>query len=58
MFNINNFNDPVVWDLICEGNTKGVFQLESSLGKHWAKEVKPKINATDRNIFLIFIFIS
>lgn len=41
-FDINNFDDPLVWDLICEGNTKGVFQLESNLGKHWAKETKPR----------------
>ena len=41
-FNINDFEDPAVWDLICDGNTKGVFQLESSLGKHWAKEVRPR----------------
>lgn len=41
-FDINNFDDAAVWDLICDGNTKGVFQLESSLGKHWAKEVKPR----------------
>ena len=41
-FNINNFEDPDVWDLICDGRTKGVFQLESSLGKHWAKQVKPR----------------
>ena len=41
-FNINDFDDPAVWDLICDGITKGVFQLESSLGKHWAKEVKPR----------------
>ena len=41
-FDINNFEDEEVWDLICEGRTKGVFQLESSLGKHWAKEVKPR----------------
>ena len=42
MFNINNFEDEAVWDLICDGKTKGVFQLESSLGKHWAKQVKPR----------------
>jgi DNA polymerase-3 subunit alpha len=42
MFDINNFDDPKVWDLICEGNTKGVFQLESNLGKHWAKQTKPR----------------
>ena len=41
-FDINDFEDTKVWDLICEGNTKGVFQLESSLGKHWAKEVRPR----------------
>jgi DNA polymerase-3 subunit alpha len=42
MFNINNFNDPQVWDLICAGDTKGVFQLESNLGKKWAKESQPR----------------
>lgn len=41
-FDINDFEDPKVWDLICEGNTKGVFQLESSLGRHWSKKVKPR----------------
>jgi DNA polymerase-3 subunit alpha len=41
-FDINDFEDEKVWDLICDGNTKGVFQLESSLGKHWAKEVRPR----------------
>jgi len=41
-FNINNFNDEEVWDLICSGKTKGVFQLESNLGKHWAKEIHPR----------------
>ena len=41
-------NDPKfyqckrTWDLICEGRTKGVFQLESNLGKSWAKRVKPR----------------
>jgi DNA polymerase-3 subunit alpha len=29
------------WDLICEGNTKGVFQLESQLGRSLAKQTKP-----------------
>ena len=41
-FDINNFNDPEVWDLICSGKTKGVFQLESNLGRHWAKQLKPR----------------
>ena len=30
------------WDLICEGNTKGVFQLESQLGRSLASQAKPK----------------
>ena len=30
------------WDMISEGNTKGVFQLESNLGQGKAKEVKPR----------------
>jgi len=41
-FDLNNFNDHNVWDLICEGRTKGVFQLESQLGRSWAKRVKPR----------------
>jgi intein/homing endonuclease len=30
------------WDLISSGLTKGVFQLESGLGKHWTKKLKPE----------------
>lgn len=41
-FDLNNFEDDNVWDLICEGRTKGVFQLESQLGRSWAKKVKPR----------------
>ena len=41
-FNINNFEDQEVWDLICSGKTKGIFQLESNLGRHWAKQLKPR----------------
>ena len=37
-----DFCDYETWDLICSGRTKGVFQLESNLGKSWAKRVKPK----------------
>ena len=29
------------WNLICEGNTKGVFQLESQLGRSMAERVRP-----------------
>ena len=41
-FNIDNFSDDKTWDLICEGYTKGVFQLESQLGRSWAKRVRPR----------------
>lgn len=30
------------WDTICEGNTKGIFQLESGLGRSWAKKIRPR----------------
>ena len=43
-FDVTNidYEDKKTWDLICAGRTKGVFQLESSLGKSWAKRLKPK----------------
>lgn len=31
-----------VWDMLSEGKTKGVFQLESNVGKKWARELKPQ----------------
>ena len=34
-------NCKATWDLICEGNTKGVFQLESQLGRSLAKQAAP-----------------
>ena len=33
---------PATWDLLSEGLTKGVFQLEKSLGRRWSKKVKPR----------------
>jgi DNA polymerase-3 subunit alpha len=39
---IDNFEDQATWDLISNGETKGVFQLESKLGSTWAKKVKPQ----------------
>ena len=43
-FDVTNidYEDKQTWNLICAGRTKGVFQLESSLGKSWAKRLKPK----------------
>lgn len=34
-------NCPSTWQLIGDGLTKGVFQLEESLGRRWAKKIKP-----------------
>lgn len=32
----------LVWDMLGEGYSKGVFQLEKGLGKKWVKELKPE----------------
>lgn len=40
--NTLNLNCPATWDMICEGNTKGVFQLESQLGQSKSREVQPR----------------
>src|SRR5579872_6244358 len=32
----------LTWELLARGSTKGVFQLESNLGKRWTKELKPE----------------
>jgi DNA polymerase-3 subunit alpha len=37
-----NFDCSKTWDMISEGNTKGVFQLESRLGQSMAKKLKPE----------------
>lgn len=41
-FNNLNLNCSATWDLICDGNTKGIFQLESFLGEHYAKKAQPR----------------
>lgn len=33
---------PLVWDMLAAGHTKGVFQLESQLGKTWCQKLQPK----------------
>jgi DNA polymerase-3 subunit alpha len=37
-----NLNCKKTWNLISDGNTKGVFQLESRLGQSIAKKLKPE----------------
>lgn len=32
----------LTWDLLSRGETKGVFQLESPLGKQWCRKLKPE----------------
>lgn len=32
----------LTWELLSRGNTKGVFQLESSLGRQWTKRLRPE----------------
>jgi len=32
---------PATWELIQSGHTKGVFQLETNLGRKWSKELAP-----------------
>ena len=34
-------DDDEAWDVISSGNTKGIFQIESNLGRKWSMEVKP-----------------
>lgn len=36
-----DFDCKATWDLLSRGITKGVFQLESQLGKQWTKRLKP-----------------
>lgn len=38
---MTNYNDKETWKLFAEGKTKGIFQLESNLGKSWAKKLAP-----------------
>ena len=41
MSNSIDYNCEKTWSLFHEGRTKGVFQLESNLGKSWSKKLKP-----------------
>ncbi len=36
-----NYKCEAVWTMLSKGLTKGVFQLESPLGKQWCKRLKP-----------------
>ena len=32
---------PRTWALFCDGDTKGIFQLEKNLGQQWSKKIQP-----------------
>lgn len=36
------YNDAEIFKMITNGNTVGIFQLESYLGQQWSKKIKPK----------------
>lgn len=48
MLNINEtlynlpLDNPDVWQLICDGYTKGIFQLDSWTGHKWSKKLQPR----------------
>jgi DNA polymerase III alpha subunit len=44
ILDINHINEncPKTWELLKQGNTKGVFQLDGHLGKHWSKRLRPE----------------
>lgn len=39
-YNLNH-KCPTAWSVFTEGKTKGIFQLEKSLGKNWSKKLAP-----------------
>ena len=41
MSNID-YRDEKTWDLFKDGKTKGIFQLESNLGRSWSKKLQPE----------------
>lgn len=41
IYNIN-LKCEKVWDMLSDGKSRGVFQLESNLGRKWSKELKPR----------------
>ncbi len=38
---LSDYKDEKTWQLFAEGKTKGIFQLESNLGKSWSKKLSP-----------------
>jgi len=45
---------PATWALIQSGQTKGVFQLEANLGRHWSKTLTPH-NLTEMSALISLI---
>jgi DNA polymerase III alpha subunit len=38
---LTEYDCPKTWELFHQGKTKGIFQLESNLGRSWSKKLKP-----------------
>ncbi len=38
----DEYNDPQVWDMLCSGDTLGVFQIETSSGTRLVKRMQPR----------------
>jgi DNA polymerase-3 subunit alpha len=41
---VEEYNDPQVWDMLCEGDTLGVFQIETSSGTRMVKRMQPSLD--------------
>lgn len=39
---VEEYNDPQVWDMLCAGDTLGVFQIETSSGTRLVKRMQPR----------------
>lgn len=39
---VDEYDDPQVWDMLCEGDTLGVFQIETSEGTKLVRRMQPR----------------
>jgi len=39
---VDEYEDPQVWDMLCEGDTLGVFQIETSEGSKLVRRMQPR----------------
>lgn len=41
-WDIDDYDDPMVWDMLCAGHTKGVFQIETGSGTALTRQYQPR----------------